>query len=630
MGATKWGQEMGKPPKFFDAAAQGAPFDGRNELLELLAISCWKQNKWGEARNSLLELISVGDVRYDGELRLVHTLAEVYMAEGDLNKAANYGFQAVKGRRSAFGKGNVLFLDSVALLVEIYEAKGDIFEAQGYEGTYLNVPISEARVSPEQPDSSTSPHMRIILHSHAVLRLTSEGRRVARWEERNAIRWLEENNFASAFISGSKSEIGEDVAAKALHKAAEQGHIFVMRVLLKKGANINAKIPRENATWPALETIRPEYTTSTALLSAIEHGQEIAINFLLDNGASIDYKASDGRTALHCAAEHGREVIVQLLLNKGADVGARDTGGLTAFNYATINVHEAVMGLLLDNGAMVEETGQYGITALHSVAVRGKMSAVQMLLRRGASVHTKAKGGRIALHSVAGTDHDMIAGLLIENGADVNAQDGNGWTPLHLVRRESMVRLPLDKGANIHTKGFIRKTALHFPIDPGAVDLLLEKGLPIELKMDDGNTPLHEAAQYLLVNMAWKLLEKGAKVNAKENLGETPLCKAVNSPHEAGSSMREGMVKLLLAYGADPPGPIGSQSPPLAEAKLRNDEKIVALLTMKRSEIISRYFPQGLACPAFSISGSPGALLGAPRATPNPPKAPQVSARRRG
>jgi hypothetical protein len=53
--------------------------------------------EWNEAKSILLELIGAVDVRHDGNLGLVHTLAELYMAERDLRKAADYCFQAAKG-----------------------------------------------------------------------------------------------------------------------------------------------------------------------------------------------------------------------------------------------------------------------------------------------------------------------------------------------------------------------------------------------------------------------------------------------------------------------------------------------------------------------------------------------------
>src|SRR5438270_437811 len=51
----------------------------------------------------------------------------------------------------------------------------------------------------------------------------------------------------------------------------------------------------------------------SALLYAAEHGQEVAAQRLLGEGANIQAETNDGRTALYCAAEKGHEAVVKLL-----------------------------------------------------------------------------------------------------------------------------------------------------------------------------------------------------------------------------------------------------------------------------------------------------------------------------
>lgn len=67
----------------------------------------------------------------------------------------------------------------------------------------------------------------------------------------------------------------------------------------------------------------------TALYSAAYYGQLHIIEYLLDNGADIDFKNNRGKTALHIAAEdgNGSEKIVALLLARGANPEATDNHG---------------------------------------------------------------------------------------------------------------------------------------------------------------------------------------------------------------------------------------------------------------------------------------------------------------
>ena len=55
---------------------------------------------------------------------------------------------------------------------------------------------------------------------------------------------------------------------------------------------------------------------------------------------------SERRTALMCAARGRHEAVVRLLLEKGADLEAKDSNGLTALQVASKKGHIAVMQLL--------------------------------------------------------------------------------------------------------------------------------------------------------------------------------------------------------------------------------------------------------------------------------------------
>ncbi|KAL0630844.1 hypothetical protein Q9L58_010301, partial [Maublancomyces gigas] len=78
-----------------------------------------------------------------------------------------------------------------------------------------------------------------------------------------------------------------------LHMAAGEGHIAVMKLLLSRGAKINASAPSENG--------------QTALHTASVDGRLDVMTLLLDWGANIDLSANteNGQTALHAASAGG-------------------------------------------------------------------------------------------------------------------------------------------------------------------------------------------------------------------------------------------------------------------------------------------------------------------------------------
>jgi ankyrin repeat protein len=328
---------------YYLESTRGSQFDGRDELLELLAIACWKQSKCAEAEVILLEIVKDKEERQTHTLRLLHALAEVYLAKNDLNLAENFCLKALKGRGSVLGRTHILFQDSVTLLVEIYEAKGDAFEAQGYKVAYP--PATASRAKSPEPPSTKSQYSRIAFHSEAALRHAPADRKAVRWLEKNA------------------ANIKANYNGTALHCAAEDGHKAAVRLLMERGADVNTKGDRK---W-------------TALLYAAQNGHEAVVQMLLDKGANTNTKDNIGHTALHYAAQNGHEAVVRLLLGKGVDVNINDSYGWTALYYAAQNGHEVVVRLLLENGADANTRDNIGHSVHHYAAQNGHQAVARLL-----------------------------------------------------------------------------------------------------------------------------------------------------------------------------------------------------------------------------------------------------------
>ena len=74
---------------------------------------------------------------------------------------------------------------------------------------------------------------------------------------------------------------------------------------------------------------------------------------------------------------------------------------------------------------------------------------------------------------------------------------------------------------------------------------LVDKGVPVGLRNENGSTPLHTACAYGYVDIAAFLIEKDADVNAREPKSEmTPL-------HAALTDDYAKLVRLLVSNGAD-------------------------------------------------------------------------------
>ena len=97
----------------------------------------------------------------------------------------------------------------------------------------------------------------------------------------------------------------------------------------------------------------------TLLYLAAEHGYQRTVKVLLDKGADVNAQGGKYGNALQAASSRGHEAVVKLLLDKGADVNAQggyygnalqaaSSGG---YKTPSSGGHKAVVKLLLDKGA---------------------------------------------------------------------------------------------------------------------------------------------------------------------------------------------------------------------------------------------------------------------------------------
>lgn len=116
-------------------------FEGRDEIVKLVAHENCQKGQWEVAERFLLEHVEAKAERDIQCLESLHMLAELYLRRRDLELATRFGKRALESRGKALGRVHNLFLDTVLLLVEIYIAKGEILEADGY--TALLYPSEE-------------------------------------------------------------------------------------------------------------------------------------------------------------------------------------------------------------------------------------------------------------------------------------------------------------------------------------------------------------------------------------------------------------------------------------------------------------------------------------------------------
>jgi ankyrin repeat protein len=267
-----------------------------------------------------------------------------------------------------------------------------------------------------------------------------------------------------------KALLDEGVSASAegpdgitpLMVAAETGSLDAMKMLIDRGADVNA---------------RNTYG-STALMWSVTDLKKVRL--LLDHGADVNVAARSGRTALIIASfANPSAEVVRMLLAKGANVAVMDQRKVTPLNAATFGNDTATVRLLLDASADVNTADTFiGLTPLINASGNRNLEAVKLLLAKGANVNAVSKtqdlpkiqtgtvefGGWTPLLMAVPFGPPEIVSTLMDAGAKVNVQDYRGFSPLMLAAatdhaNPEIVRLLLARNADTTPKTRAGETA---------------------------------------------------------------------------------------------------------------------------------------------------------------------------
>eukprot|EP01035_Chromulina_nebulosa_P021987 gene21987-28462_t len=118
------------------------------------------------------------------------------------------------------------------------------------------------------------------------------------------------------------------------------------------------------STYELLDTSKVFPTGWTALHRAAYNGHMTTVSLLLQQGADIQAKTNEGWTVLHEAAVNGHTAIVALILEQGADIGSMNNNGWTALHGAASSGHTTVVLLFLEQGADIEAKTNNGKRAV--------------------------------------------------------------------------------------------------------------------------------------------------------------------------------------------------------------------------------------------------------------------------
>jgi len=191
--------------------------------------------------------------------------------------------------------------------------------------------------------------------------------------------------------------------------AARQGNEKVIKALINKGMDVNAK----------------SSAGITPLLMAIASNQKSAVKILIDSGARVSDKDKLGRGAIFYSTQKITDPeIVKMLLEKGANINETDNSGFTPLSLAAANGNMPVVKLLVASGLSANGAGSDGdFKPLMAASANNQAAIVKQLLTYKPDIDARDKHGKTALMWAAEYNCQKCVETLLVSGASIELVD---------------------------------------------------------------------------------------------------------------------------------------------------------------------------------------------------------------
>ena len=353
----------------------------------------------------------------------------------------------------------------------------------------------------------------------------------------------------------------------SLWTAAANGHLEVVKILLKENADVDGR----------------NLSNSTPMMAAAYDGRLDIVRCLVENGGDVNARNNSKKTSLMMASFNGHMNVITYLIKRGANLDYQDKEGKTALQHAADRGYSEIekeLRFAVGNNSFKSDSFNLRKTLIYEAARDGNDVALKNLLRRMSdsdrkvALETKNKDGdqdTTPLIIAARNGNENAVRMLLKYGADIEARGTvkagdqfkggcgcchrfeilrkaarrpsatrendrgiEGCTPLcaaaayapNRARFPETLRYLVDYGADVNVCDNSLSTPLMFASYNGKMDVvsyLIYCGASVGLQNVNGDTALHEAIYGGHVEITKELLAHGESLQVGNDQCLTPL-----------------------------------------------------------------------------------------------------------
>jgi len=301
---------------------------------------------------------------------------------------------------------------------------------------------------------------------------------------------------------GVNLDVTDDEGNTGLHYGVQNGDVpesvAIIMLLVLHHANVRARNLGGQTPLHLVDFIDDEGVRMKVL------------GVLIKEGANINAKTNRGYTLLERLVEARDQAAIEELISKWGSLITLDTlkqakKRADEFVFSEIsNVLKKDIKVLGADGNIIARD-QNGLDGLILAVIRGDKKMVLDLIRRGASVNGRSRDrfGYTPLHFSVLQENITLLETLLQQKAKSNLKSKAGDSPLHLVpyiesdiQQKRSAELLLNYGANINLKNTVGDTLIHIAVKRNNLPLLkylidrFSIDINLGIKNNDGQTPV--------------------------------------------------------------------------------------------------------------------------------------------